>query len=114
MLFVTERKIFGDGVNKLGSIGSSVIVARIVGVLVGSGVFVAGSCVVPGGRVADGSAELITNKFGVLVGGKENGVAVGLGEALGTWVCRNGMETGSPLQLDRRETKRRKNKSLLL
>ena len=32
VLFVTERKRFGDGVNKLGSIGSRVIVGRMVAV----------------------------------------------------------------------------------
>jgi len=104
VLLFTERKILGEGVNKLGSIGSNVIVARVVAVKVGRGVFVAGSWVSPGASVAEGSAVLITNKSGVFVCGKENGVAVGLGEAAGACVCRNGIETGSPLQLDRRET----------
>ena len=64
----------------------------------------------------DGSAVLITNRFGVFVGSKENGVAVGLGEAtakdVGVW--RKGMEMGSPLQLDKRETNRIKNKDLFI
>jgi hypothetical protein len=86
----------------------------MVAVYVGSGVLVAGSCVVPGGSVEDGSAVLITNRFGVFVGCKENGVAVGLGEATEVGVCRKGMDTGSPLQLDRRETNRIKNKDLFI
>jgi hypothetical protein len=75
VLLWTDRKILGDGVNKLGSIGSRVIVGRIVAVKVGAGVLVARG--VPVGGVVDGSAVLITNRFGVLVAGRENGVAVG-------------------------------------
>jgi hypothetical protein len=37
----TDRKTFGDGVKRFSPIGSRVIVDRIVGVKVGSGVFVA-------------------------------------------------------------------------
>jgi hypothetical protein len=37
-----------------------------------------------------------------------------LGEATGVDVCKKGMETGSPLQLDRRETNRIKNNDLFI
>ena len=62
----------------------------------------------------DGSAVLITKRFGVFVGCNENGVAVGLGRADAVGVCRKGIDTGSPLQLDRRETNRIKNKDLFI
>lgn len=67
--------MFGEGVNRLGAIGSSVIVERIVGVKNGRGVFVAS-----GDSLSDvvvGSAVLMTNRSGVLEAGKANGVAVG-------------------------------------
>ena len=67
--------MFGDGVNKLGSSGSSVIVDRMVGVNVGKGVSVMRG--VPVGGVVVGSGVLITNKSGVCVAGSPNGVAVG-------------------------------------
>ena len=70
----TDKNKLGEGVNKLGSIGSSVIVGRIVGVKVGKGVFVITG--VPVGGVVVGSAVLITNKSGVCVAGNPNGVAV--------------------------------------
>jgi len=55
--------------------GSSVIVERIVGVEIGSGVSVLnGGLLNP---VAVGSDVLMTNRSGVLEAGKANGVAVG-------------------------------------
>lgn len=114
VLFVTLRNRFGDGVNRLGSIGSRVIVGRVVAVNVGGGVFVAGSCVTPSGSVADGSAVLITNRFGVFVGCSEKGVAVGFSDAVGTGVCKNGMETGRPLQPDTRDINKNKHMNLFI
>jgi hypothetical protein len=67
--------MLGEGVNKLGSTGSSVIVGRMVDVKVGKGVFVIMG--VPVGGVVVGSGVLITNKSGVCVAGKPKGVAVG-------------------------------------
>jgi len=64
----------GDGVNRLGSIGSSVMVGRVVGVNVGNGVLVIRGVPVDG--VVVGSDVLMTNKFGVNVGCREKGVAV--------------------------------------
>ena len=61
--------------NKLGSIGSSVIVGRMVGVKVGKGVSVTSG--VPVGGVVVGCGVLITNKSGVFEAGNPNGVAVG-------------------------------------
>ena len=116
VLLCTVRNRFGEGVNKLGSIGSRVMVGRKVGVNVGTRVFVGvgGGVPVPVKGVAEDSAVLITNKSGVLVSGKENGVAVGAGELTGVGVCKNGMETGSPLQLAKRETNKEKNKNLFM
>lgn len=71
----TDKKMLGEGVNKLGSTGSSVIVGRMVDVKVGKGVFVIRG--VPVGGVVVGSGVLITNKSGVCVAGKPKGVAVG-------------------------------------
>ena len=87
--------------NKLGSIGSSVIVGRAVGVKVGKGVFVTSG--VPVGGVVVGSGVLITNKSGVKVAGKPNGVTVGPGVFTGVGVCRKGIEIGKPEQPERRE-----------
>jgi hypothetical protein len=114
VLLFTLRKRFGEGVNKRGSIGSRVIVERMVAVNVGKGVFVGGSCVSPSASVVEGSAVLITNKFGVFVGCKENGVAVGLGDATGAGVCKNGMESGNPLQPVRREINKKKYLNLFI
>ena len=58
--------------------------------------------VVVGGKV------LSTNKFGVLVGPKENGVTVGLGELGGTGVCRKGTAIGAPEHPERRTKMTRK------
>jgi len=55
--------------------GSSVIVDRIVGVKVGSGVFVTAGVSVKG--VVVGSRVLSMNKSGVLVDSNEYGVTVG-------------------------------------
>ena len=113
VLLVTVRKRFGDGVNKLGSTGSSVIVGRNVAVNVGRGVTVA--ICVPASAVVDASAVLMTNRFAVFVGCNENGVAVGFGEETGVGVPRNGREIGgSPLQLARTETSIRINKNLFI
>jgi len=105
--------MLGDGVNKLGSIGSSVIVGRNVGVNVGARVFVGvgGGVPVPVKGVAEESAVLMTNKSGVFVSGSEKGVAVGAGELTAVGVCKKGMEIGSPLQLARRETNKEKNRN---
>ena len=91
----------GEGVNKLGSIGSSVMVGRVVGVKVGKGVSVRSG--VPVGGVVVGSGVLITNKSGVCVAGKPNGVTVGPSVYTGVGVCRKGSEIGKPAQPDRRE-----------
>src|SRR5688500_13743834 len=74
----TVKNKLGEGVNKLGSIGSSVMVGRVVGVKVGKGVSVRSG--VPVGGVVVGSGVLITNKSGVCVAGKPNGVTVGPSE----------------------------------
>ena len=87
--------------NKLGSIGSSVMVGRMVGVKVGKGVSVTSG--VPAGGVVVGCGELITNRSGVKVTGRPNGVAVGPGVFTGVGVCRKGIEIGKPEQPDRRE-----------
>jgi hypothetical protein len=91
----------GEGVNKLGSIGSSVMVARTVGVKVGRGVSV--MIGVPVGGVVVGCRVLITNKSGVFEAGNPNGVAVGAGVFTIVGVCRNGSEIGKPEQPERRE-----------
>ena len=109
--------MLGEGVNRLGSIGSSVIVGRNVGVKVGTRVLVGGGVPVPVNGVPEDSAVLITNKLGVLVAGNvgnEKGVAVGAGEFAGAGVCKNGIEIGSPLQPARRETNKEKNKNLFM
>ena len=88
--------------NRLGSIGSSVMVGRMVGVKVGKGVSVTSG--VPVGGVVVGCGELITNMSGVKVAGRPNGVAVGPGVFAGVGVCRKGIEISKPEQPDRRET----------
>ena len=108
--------MLGDGVNKLGSMGSRVIVGRNVGVNVGTRVFVGvgGGVPVPVKGVAEPSAVLITNKSGVLVAGSvgnEKGVAVGAGGFTAAGVCKKGREIGSPLQPARRETNTKKIKN---
>ena len=95
----------GEGVNKLGSRGSSVIVGRNVGVNVGSGVDVIVGSDVPVPGVSVGSSVLSTNKSGVFVGSREKGVGVEPGGLVGVGVPRNGIETGSPLQPERRKTR---------
>jgi len=97
----TVKNKLGDGVNKLGSIGSSVMVGRIVGVKVGKGVSVTSG--VPVGVVVVGCGVLITNRSGVCVAGNPNGVAVGPAVFTGVGVCRNGSEIGKPEQPERRE-----------
>ena len=94
--------MFGEGVNRLGSIGSSVIVGRMVAVKVCVGVLVISG--VPVGGVVVGACVFSTNKFGVNVGCNENGVAVGGGGLVGVGDWRNGIETGSEAQPARRET----------
>ena len=75
VLLCTDMNKFGEGVKRLGSTGSSVMVGRlvgvnvVVGVKVNSGVFVSG--------VVVGSCVLIAKRSGVLEAGKPNGVAVG-------------------------------------
>jgi hypothetical protein len=71
----TDKNKLGEGVNKLASIGSSVMVGRMVAVKVGAGVSV--TIGVPVGGVVVGSWVLSTNKSGVFVGSNENGVTVG-------------------------------------
>ncbi len=61
--------MLGDGVKKIGSIGSSVIVGRIVAVNSGVGVSVTRGVPVDGVLVA--ARVLSTNKSGVFVAGKE-------------------------------------------
>jgi len=64
----------GEGVKKIGSIASSVIVGRIVAVNAGVAVFVTMGVPVEG--VVVGGKVLSTNKSGVFVGSNEYGVAV--------------------------------------
>ncbi len=67
--------MFGEGVKRLGAMGSRVIVERMVGVKIGRGVSVlSGALLNP---VEVGSDVLMTNRSGVLEAGKANGVAVG-------------------------------------
>src|SRR5215210_5189705 len=75
VLFKTERNKFGEGVNRFGSTGSSVIVTRLVGVKIAVGVSVANAS--PVAAVTVDSAVFITKKSGVLEAGNANGVAVG-------------------------------------
>jgi hypothetical protein len=71
----TDINRFGEGVNRLGLIGSSVMVTLNVGVNVGGDVLViigvSVNGVVVGGRV------FRINKSGVLLGSNEYGVTVG-------------------------------------
>ena len=90
-----------EGVNKLISRGSRVIVARLVCVNIGKGVFETFG--VPVGGVVVGTAVLITKRSGVNVAGRLNGVAVGFGGLVGVGGTRNGMEIGEPEQPERRE-----------
>ena len=78
VLLCTVINTLGEGVNRLGSTGSSVIVGRMVAVKVCVGVSVTAG--VPVGGVVVGGWVFNTNRFGVKVGCKENGVAVGPGE----------------------------------
>jgi hypothetical protein len=73
--FCTDRNILGEGVNKLGSIGSSVMVGNVVAVKVGNGVSVTSGVSVDG--VVVGWGVLITNRSGVFEASNENGVTVG-------------------------------------
>ena len=86
--------------NKLGSIGSSVMVGRRVGVKVGRGVSV--TIGVPVGGVVVGCGVLTTNKSGVYEAGNPKGVTVGPNVFTGVGVCRNGSD-GNPLHPERRE-----------
>ena len=97
----TVKNRLGEGVNKLGSIGSSVMVALMVGVKVGRGVSV--MIGVPVGGVVVGCGVLITNRSGVFEAGNPNGVAVGPAVFTVVGVCRNGSEMGKPEQPERRE-----------
>ncbi len=81
VLFCTDRNKLGEGVKRLGSMGSSVMVARKVGVETIVGVSVTNAS--PVAAVTVGSEVLITKKSGVLEAGKANGVAVGLGRLEG-------------------------------
>ena len=81
VLFRTERNRLGEGVNRLGSMGSSVMVARKVGVETMVGVSVTDTS--PAAAVTVDSAVLITKKSGVLEAGNANGVAVALGGLVG-------------------------------
>jgi hypothetical protein len=75
---------FGEGVKRLGLIGSRVIVARNVGVNVGRGVFVIMGVSVNG--VVVGARVFRMNKSGVLVESSEYGVTVGGGVLVGAGV----------------------------
>ena len=68
----------GEGVNRLGAIGSSVMVDRMVGVKMGRGVSVLSGASFTAVEV--GTSVLMTNRSGVLEAGSANGVAVGAGE----------------------------------
>jgi hypothetical protein len=103
VLLWTVRNIFGEGVNRLGSIGSSVMVERKVAVNAGTGVSVIRGNPVGGVFVA--GEVLMTNRSGVLEAGNENGVAVGAGELVTVGVWRKGIEIGSEEQPERMETK---------
>src|SRR5688572_11759465 len=81
VLFWTDRNKLGEGVKRLGSMGSSVMVARKVGVEIVVGVSVTNAS--PVAAVMVGSEVLITKKSGVLEAGNANGVAVGLGRLEG-------------------------------
>src|SRR3990172_3823215 len=90
----TVRNRLGEGVKRLGSIGSSVIVGRMVGVKVGGG-----GSVTRGGPVAGvvvGACVLITKRSGVCVAGSPKGVAVGWGRFVCVGVPRKGIESGTP------------------
>jgi hypothetical protein len=95
----------GEGVKSMGSIGSSVIVGRMVGVRVGCGVFVTSGVPVDGVDV--GMEVFSTKRLGVLVGSSENGVAVngdGCSACAGVGVPRNGISNGNPVQPERSKT----------
>ena len=78
---ITDRNMFGEGVNNSGLMGSSVIVDRKVGVKVGSGSGVGVSVVPTMGVSVEGvfvgGNVLRTNRLGVFVGSSEYGVTVG-------------------------------------
>jgi hypothetical protein len=97
--------MLGEGVNKLGSSGSRVMVGRKVGVRVGCGVSVMGGVPVGGVPVTVDSSVLNTNTSSVCVGSREKGVAVKAGGLVGVGVPRNGIETGRPLHPERRRIK---------
>ena len=71
----------GEGVNRFGFSGSSVIVERAVGVKIRKGVKVGRDVLATAGPAASGvvvgGSVLSTNKSGVKVGSREKGVAVG-------------------------------------
>ena len=73
--------MFGDCVNRLGAMCSSLMVERKVGVKTGRGVSVLNGAL--SNAVVVGSAVLMTNRSGVLEAGNANGVAVGIGEPVG-------------------------------
>jgi len=85
-----------EGVNKVTSNGSKVIVGRVVFVNVGKGVFVTFG--VPVGGVVVGCAVLIANKSGVKVAGNPNGVGVRADELVEVGVPKNGKEIGNAVQ----------------
>jgi hypothetical protein len=90
-------------VKRLGSMGSRVMVERLVGVEVGKGVLVTTGA--PGTGEVVGSEVLMTNRFGVNVGFSEKGVAVGWAALIGVGLCRkDGSAIGSPLQPDSTDT----------
>src|SRR5262245_9147918 len=114
VFFCTETKMLGDGVKRLGSIGSNVMVGRLVAVKVGTGVLVTRG--VPVGGVVVGCSVLMIKRSGVFVAGKPNGVTVDSGGLDGTGVadCRNGMEAGSALHPVRSEIIKAINVSLFI
>jgi hypothetical protein len=82
------------------------MVGRNVGVNVGRGVFVATGVSVDGvpvDEVVVGSRVLSTKRSGVFVGSSEKGVGVETGGRVGVDVPRKGIDTGSPLQPERRK-----------
>jgi hypothetical protein len=83
-------------------------------VKVGCGVSVMSGVPVPG--VVVGGKVFSTNKSGVFVSASEKGVTVGWGPLgwVGTGVCKNGIETGSPLHPERREKITRRNENFFI
>ena len=92
---------FGPGVNRVISTGSSVIVERAVGGMVGNGVLVLVGCGVPDSGVSVGPGVFVAKRSGVFVHESLTRVTVGAGEfataGSGVDCCRKGrLILGSP------------------